>query len=157
MPGRLGQGLDPVWLRRLEDACVQAVAEARAARRPARLSFGLGTDPGVARNRRHPGGPVDPAVLTSKVTLAGAHSSGFSSIAGDSVLGIPIPVVVCVVIVVALEWMLIKTPFGRAVYATGMSPRAAQLAGMPVTNRRRRPYASASLPPISISAANVSA
>jgi hypothetical protein len=62
MPGRLGPGLDPSYLQRLEDACVQAVASARAARRPARLTFGMGADPGVARNRRHAGGPVDPAL-----------------------------------------------------------------------------------------------
>jgi neutral ceramidase len=67
MPGRLGPRLDPAWLQRLEDACVRAVAEARATRRPARLSFGLGTDPGIARNRRHAGGPVDPALPVLRI------------------------------------------------------------------------------------------
>ncbi|MET8088268.1 ABC transporter permease [Micromonospora sp. NPDC005237] len=76
------------------------------------------------------------AVLTAKVTLAGANSSTFSSIAGESVLGIPIPVVICAVIVLAFEWMLIKTPFGRGVHAAGMSPRAAQLAGVSVNRVR---------------------
>ncbi|MGO1077420.1 hypothetical protein [Inquilinus sp. CA228] len=71
MPGRLGPGLDPAWLQRLEDACVQAVAEARAARRPARLSFGMGADPGVARNRRHAGGPVDPALPVLRIREPG--------------------------------------------------------------------------------------
>ncbi|MGL4967472.1 MAG: hypothetical protein ACRC67_40015 [Inquilinus sp.] len=71
MPGRLGPGLDPAWLQRLEDACAQAVAEARAARRPARLSFGLGADPGIARNRRHAGGPVDPALPVLRIREAG--------------------------------------------------------------------------------------
>ncbi|MGO4123002.1 neutral/alkaline non-lysosomal ceramidase N-terminal domain-containing protein [Inquilinus sp. YAF38] len=71
MPGRLGPGLDPAWLQRLEDACVQAVAEARAARRPARLGFGLGADPGIARNRRHAGGPVDPALPVLRIREEG--------------------------------------------------------------------------------------
>lgn len=62
MPGRLGPGLDEAYLQRAEDACVDAVARARAARRPARLLFGMGADPGIARNRRHAGGPVDPAL-----------------------------------------------------------------------------------------------
>lgn len=67
MAGRLGPGLDPAWLQRLEDACVQAVAEARAKRRPARLGFGMGADPGIARNRRHAGGPVDPALPVLRI------------------------------------------------------------------------------------------
>ncbi|MGK9230915.1 hypothetical protein KXS07_02685 [Inquilinus limosus] len=67
MPGRLGPGLDPAYLQRLEDACVQAVADARAARRPAQLTFGLGRDPGIARNRRHAGGPVDPALPVLRI------------------------------------------------------------------------------------------
>jgi neutral ceramidase len=71
MPGRLGPGLVPAWLQRLEDSCVQAVAEARAARRPARLSFGMGADPGIARNRRHAGGPVDPALPVLRIREEG--------------------------------------------------------------------------------------
>lgn len=71
MPGRLGPGLDPAWLQQLEDACVRAVAEARAARRPARLGFGLGADPGIARNRRHAGGPVDPALPVLRIREEG--------------------------------------------------------------------------------------
>lgn len=71
MPGRLGPGLDPAWLQRLEEACVQAVAEARATRRPARLGFGMGADPGIARNRRHAGGPVDPALPVLRIREEG--------------------------------------------------------------------------------------
>jgi len=71
MPGRLGPGLDPAWLQRLEDACVRAVAEARVARRPARLGFGMGADPGIARNRRHAGGPVDPALPVLRIREEG--------------------------------------------------------------------------------------
>lgn len=59
MPGRLSDDADPAYLVRLEDTCVQAIDGAVAARRPARLSAGLGTDPNVARNRRHNDGPLD--------------------------------------------------------------------------------------------------
>lgn len=59
MAGRLGIPADPAYLERLEDACVAAIDRAAARRRPAALSIGQGGDPGIARNRRHPGGPVD--------------------------------------------------------------------------------------------------
>jgi hypothetical protein len=59
MDGRLGISADPAYLERLEDACVAAIDRAAARRRPATLSVGQGSDPGIARNRRHPGGPVD--------------------------------------------------------------------------------------------------
>lgn len=59
MAGRLGLAADPAYLERLEDACVAAIDKAAAARRPARITVGQGSDPETARNRRHPGGPVD--------------------------------------------------------------------------------------------------
>ena len=62
MPGRLGAPLHSDYLARLEDGCVRAINAAVAARVAARLEFGAGADPGVARNRRHDGGTVDPAL-----------------------------------------------------------------------------------------------
>jgi len=62
MAGRLSLAADPAYLERLEDACVAAIDKAAAARRPARITVGQGNDPGIARNRRHPGGPVDSAL-----------------------------------------------------------------------------------------------
>ncbi|OHV82718.1 neutral/alkaline non-lysosomal ceramidase N-terminal domain-containing protein [Rhizobium sp. LCM 4573] len=59
MAGRLSIAADPAYLQRLEDACVAAIDKAAAARQPARIAVGQGSDPGIARNRRHPGGPVD--------------------------------------------------------------------------------------------------
>jgi neutral ceramidase len=59
MDGRVGAAVDETYLARLEEACIRALDEAAAARRPASLLFGVGDDPGVARNRRCPGGPVD--------------------------------------------------------------------------------------------------
>lgn len=61
-PEGLGGDADPAFLAQLEDGCVAAARAAFDRRRPARLSFGTGPDPGVARNRRHPGGPTDPAM-----------------------------------------------------------------------------------------------
>lgn len=59
MRHRLRVPCDDAWLAGLEDACVAALDAAAAARRPARLSFRAGRDPGLAKNRRSAGGPVD--------------------------------------------------------------------------------------------------
>ncbi len=62
VPGRLGGPVDPAYLAELEQACVDAVRAASRARRPAQVWYGVGADPGVARNRRRPDGPTDPAL-----------------------------------------------------------------------------------------------
>lgn len=67
MAGRGGGGADPDFLARLEDACVEAIDRAVAARRPAVLSAGVGDDPGIAFNRRHDGGVIDPVVPVFRV------------------------------------------------------------------------------------------
>jgi hypothetical protein len=67
MAGRGGAGADAVYLRRLEDGCVEAIERAVAARRPAMLSAGVGEDPGIAFNRRHEGGVIDPAVPVLRI------------------------------------------------------------------------------------------
>lgn len=67
MLGRAGRGADPAYLARLESACVEAIDTAVAARQPATMSIGMGGDPDVARNRRHPGGPVDRAVPVLRI------------------------------------------------------------------------------------------
>ncbi|MGK9050437.1 alkaline ceramidase [Neorhizobium petrolearium] len=67
MAGRLSLAADPAYLERLEDACVAAIDKAAAARRPARITAGQGSDPGIARNRRHPGGPVDASLPLLRV------------------------------------------------------------------------------------------
>jgi hypothetical protein len=59
MAGRLSLAADRAYLERLEDACVAAIDKAATARRPAKITVGQGNDPGIARNRRHPDGPVD--------------------------------------------------------------------------------------------------
>lgn len=73
MPGRLGGPVDPVWLERLESACVAAVEDALASRRPARLLAGYGAEVDVARNRRRPDGPVDHSLPVVQVVDLQEH------------------------------------------------------------------------------------
>ncbi|TNM63789.1 alkaline ceramidase [Aliirhizobium smilacinae] len=67
MAGRLGISADPAYLERLEDACVAAIDKATARRRPATISVAQGSDPGIARNRRHPGGPADASLSLLRI------------------------------------------------------------------------------------------
>lgn len=67
MAGRLSLASDPAYLARLEAACIEAINQAVANQRPATLAAGLGTDPDVARNRRHAGGTVDRAVPVIRI------------------------------------------------------------------------------------------
>lgn len=62
MSGRIGTGYDAAYAARLERAAVRVIERALAARRPARLFFGEGADPGVAKNRRHTGRTSDKAL-----------------------------------------------------------------------------------------------
>lgn len=67
MAGRLSVAADLAYLERLEDACVAVIDKAVCLRRPARITVGQGSDPGVARNRRHPGGPVDTSLPVLRI------------------------------------------------------------------------------------------
>lgn len=60
LQGRFIPGLDAHYMETLEEAVVHAISDALASRQPAVMSFGSGADPGIARNRRHPGGLTDP-------------------------------------------------------------------------------------------------
>ena len=53
-----------------------------------------------------------------------------SDFATDSVLGIPLFVIVAVVIVAAVALMLWKTRFGRQIYAVGSNAEAAAILGI---------------------------
>jgi hypothetical protein len=52
-------GVDRAYMTALETAAVEALDRAWTARRPAQLSFGIGRDPDIARNRRRADGPTD--------------------------------------------------------------------------------------------------
>lgn len=67
LPGRAGGGEDADDLKQLEESFLAVIAMARGRRRPARLLAGVGRDPQVGRNRRHPDGPVDPTTPVLRV------------------------------------------------------------------------------------------
>ncbi|CAN7439039.1 neutral/alkaline non-lysosomal ceramidase N-terminal domain-containing protein [Devosia sp. LjRoot16] len=67
MAGRGGTAFDADFLTRLEDGCVEAIDRAVAVQRPAILSAGLGDNPGIAFNRRHDGGVIDPTVPVLRI------------------------------------------------------------------------------------------
>ncbi len=62
MDGRLANAADPDFLRRLEAGFVTALRRAQENTEPVTLCGGVGTEPGIARNRRHQDGPVDQGV-----------------------------------------------------------------------------------------------
>lgn len=64
---RMADGLDPTYMGKLEDGLVAAIDQAVAHQQPATLGMGMGADPDVARNRRHPGGRVDPSLPVLRV------------------------------------------------------------------------------------------
>jgi ribose transport system permease protein len=55
--------------------------------------------------------------------------------------GIPFPVVVAAILLIALHLLLHGTVLGRAIYAIGGNPDAARLSGMPVSHRLIAVYA----------------
>jgi len=59
----------------------------------------------------------------------------FRFIGAGFVYGIPVPLIVAVVVLLALHIMLHKTVLGRSIYAIGGNPSAARLSGMPVRAR----------------------
>lgn len=63
---------DPAWVADLAVRVAGTVAEAAANLAPAALTLGVGREDTVARNRRRPDGPVDPAVTVLRADRAGA-------------------------------------------------------------------------------------
>jgi ribose/xylose/arabinose/galactoside ABC-type transport system permease subunit len=71
-------------------------------------------------------------VFTARTQLTGTADSSFLALAGGKIAGIPAGVLITAVILLILEVALIKTPFGRTVYAVGINPNAAYLAAVSV-------------------------
>lgn len=71
MPRRLGGNIDPTWLASLVDICVAATDEARDHRVPAVVHAAYASEPGIATNRRHRDGPVDPMLPVVRIDAAG--------------------------------------------------------------------------------------
>lgn len=62
MPGRLERRVDTAWLNDAVHVAAATVGTALERQTEARLRLGTAQDPGVAKNRRRPGGPVDQLV-----------------------------------------------------------------------------------------------
>ena len=129
--------------------CVASLLERHALDTPGALVFGLGL--GLVLGMIN-GVVVTlfrvPAIVATLGTLsifrgvdylvAGSHQvplaglpPGFTDAARDSVLGIPIFVVIALVIVVIGSAVLRSTRFGRQLYAVGSNPEAAAILGIP--------------------------
>ncbi|MCO4273309.1 ABC transporter permease [Pseudarthrobacter sp. HLT3-5] len=71
-------------------------------------------------------------VFTARTQLTGTTDSSFLALAGGKIAGVPTGVLITAVILIILEVALVKTPFGRTVYAVGINPNAAYLAAVSV-------------------------
>ncbi len=72
------------------------------------------------------------ALGTTGGSTTGGFSSGFLVIGQGSLLGIPIPVIILVVLAVAAHIVLGRTTLGRHVYFVGSNEEAAKLSGIKV-------------------------
>lgn len=63
----------------------------------------------------------------------GGLSDGFKNIGGGRILGIPIPVIILLLIFAIAYIILIKTKFGRYVYAVGGNETSARVSGIKVS------------------------
>lgn len=57
--------------------------------------------------------------------------SGFTDLGRDKLLGVPLPIVYVALLALFLGYVLVFTPLGRKIYATGANREAARLAGVP--------------------------
>lgn len=57
---------------------------------------------------------------------------GYNQLAQGKLLGIPIPILILLVIIIASQWMMRCTKYGRFIYATGGNPKATNIAGISV-------------------------
>jgi ribose transport system permease protein len=72
-------------------------------------------------------------VITNGETEIISNGGFFYGIGNNSFLGAPIPIWICLVVLLVGSAVLNHTPFGRAVYAVGGNTEAARLAGINVT------------------------
>jgi erythritol transport system permease protein len=70
----------------------------------------------------------------------GLGNTGFFDVFASRPLGLPISAWVMIALAVAFSILLVRTPFGRWLYATGSNERAAQLSGVPVKKVQTRIY-----------------
>ncbi|NJC21515.1 ribose/xylose/arabinose/galactoside ABC-type transport system permease subunit [Arthrobacter pigmenti] len=71
-------------------------------------------------------------VFTASTQLTGTSDPAFPLLTDASIFGIPMGVVITAAALLLLELVLVKTPFGRSIYAAGVNSNAAYLAGVGV-------------------------
>lgn len=71
---------------------------------------------------------------------AALGNTGFLSLLAGRYFGIPMPVWVMIGFGIVFSIVLVRTPFGRRLYATGGNERAAELSGVPVKRVKTRIY-----------------
>jgi erythritol transport system permease protein len=70
----------------------------------------------------------------------GLGNTGFFEVFASRPLGLPISAWVMVALAVLASILLVRSPFGRWLYASGSNERAAELSGVPVTRVKTRIY-----------------
>lgn len=60
----------------------------------------------------------------------------FNYLGSGRILEVPVPVIIMLTILVVLWWMLMRTRFGRFIYAAGSNPEASFLVGIPMDRLR---------------------
>ena len=70
----------------------------------------------------------------------GLGNTGFFTVFASEPLGVPISAWTMIVLAVAFSVLLVRSPFGRWLYASGANERAAELSGVPVTKVKTRIY-----------------
>jgi ribose transport system permease protein len=75
---------------------------------------------------------ADEAIAPNPIPIA---STTFTAVAGSTVAGVPIAMIIFVVIAIAAWFFLERTYVGRQLYAVGGNAEAARLAGIPIRRR----------------------
>jgi erythritol transport system permease protein len=70
----------------------------------------------------------------------GLGNTGFFEVFASRPLGLPISAWVMIALAVLASILLVRSPFGRWLYASGSNERAAELSGVPVTQVKTRIY-----------------
>jgi ribose transport system permease protein len=70
------------------------------------------------------------AYLYMQGTVISGFRSEFSFLGGGSVLGVPTPIIIAVVVVLVTHFLLTHTTFGRSVYGFGANESAARYSGL---------------------------
>lgn len=70
----------------------------------------------------------------------GLGNTGFFDVFASRPLGLPISAWTMIALAIVFSILLVRSPFGRWLYASGSNERAAQLSGVPVTKVKTRIY-----------------